>query len=134
MNSVLRLLDARFRGQDSRRLWRLLQRHSGLMPAPLITLAHFTVWAITKALASAGVNTIGIAPTSANRARIVGSASAALISRLSRSMISRGVPVGVPTPENVLTSKPGMVSSASGMLGTAGDRFAGSRASARTEP
>jgi len=49
------------------------------MPAFLITFAHFSVWAVTKALASAGVNTIGIAPTSAKRARMLGSASAALI-------------------------------------------------------
>ena len=30
------------------------------MPALLITFVHFSVWVVTKALASAGVNTIGI--------------------------------------------------------------------------
>ena len=73
--------------------------YSAFTPDSLTILAHFSVSAATMAPNAAGVMTIGVAPTSAKRAWMVGSASAALISRLSRSMISRGVPVGVPMPE-----------------------------------
>ena len=43
-------------------------------------------------------------PSSASRAFIFGSASAALISLLSFSMISGGVPFGAPMPKKALAS------------------------------
>jgi hypothetical protein len=45
-----------------------------------------------------------VPPKSANRASFLGSARAALISRLSLSMTAAGVPLGAPTPYDVLAS------------------------------
>src|SRR5262245_13815547 len=76
--------------------------HSGLMPANFTTLAHFSVSAATKAPSSAALTIIGIVPMSASRALTAGSDRPALMSRLSRAMISGGVPFGTPTPAHVL--------------------------------
>ena len=65
--------------------------HSGLMLASRITLAHFSVSSAMSLLNSAGVPASTVPPTSARRALILGSESAALISRLSLSTISAGV-------------------------------------------
>ena len=49
-------------------------------------------------------------------------------------MISAGVPLGTPTPDQVLTSNPGMVSPMVGTFGSAAVRAVGRTASARTVP
>jgi hypothetical protein len=48
--------------------------HSSLMPANLITFAHFSVSAVMKLRHSLGVMGIGVIPRSANRALSLGSA------------------------------------------------------------
>ena len=81
-----------------------------------------------------GVLATGAKPSASRRSLNSGGAMISAIARWRRSMISRGVPVGTPTPENVLTSNSGMVSRASGTSGTAGERAVGSSAIARTAP
>src|SRR4051812_6430122 len=71
--------------------------HSGLIPANLITLAHFSVSPATKLPKSAGEPASTVAPPSARRVFSLGSERPALISRLSLSMISAGVIRGAPT-------------------------------------
>ena len=66
--------------------------HSALMPANLTTLAHFSVSSAISFPKSAGDPGITVAPRSANRALILGSARPVLISLFSLSMISAGVP------------------------------------------
>src|SRR5262245_41594884 len=80
------------------------ENHSGLMPANLTTLAHFSVSVATKLPKSEGEPAITVPPRSANRALSWGSARAALISLLSLSMISAGVFRGAPTPQKALAS------------------------------
>src|ERR1700681_1041273 len=70
---------------------------SGLMPASLITLAHFSVSSAMNFPNSAGEPPNTVAPRSANRAFSLGSPRLALISLLSLSMISAGVFLGAPT-------------------------------------
>src|SRR5215510_1593562 len=82
-------------------LWniRLLkQPHSDLMPANLITLAHFSVSSAISFPNSAGDPGSVTPPRSARRAFILGSSRAALTSLLSLSTISAGVTFGAPTP------------------------------------
>src|SRR5215472_6892697 len=81
-----------------------LPRHSGLMLADRITLAHFSVSSAMSFPKSAGEPTNGVPPRSASRALILGSARPALISLLSLSMISAGVFLGAPTPNQPLDS------------------------------
>src|SRR5262245_61302598 len=83
---------------------------SALMPANLITLAHFSVSSAMSLPKSAGEPASTVPPSSVIRAFIVGSASAAFISRLSMSMMSGAVLLGAPTPNQVLASKPGKIS------------------------
>src|SRR5262249_58727047 len=78
--------------------------HSALMPANLITFAHFSVSSAMSRPKSVGEPTSPMPPTLASRALILGSESAALISVLSLSMISSGVFFGAPTPNHVLAS------------------------------
>ena len=73
-------------------------RHSGLMPANLITLPHFSVSSAMSLPKSAGEPASTVPPRSASRALILGSARPALISLLSLSTISAGVFLGAPTP------------------------------------
>src|SRR5262249_35082532 len=80
------------------------------MPAYLITLPHFSVSSAMSLPKSAGEPAIGEIPSSESRTSILGSASAALIPLLSRSMISAGVLLGAPTPYHELASNPGTVS------------------------
>src|SRR5262245_769597 len=78
--------------------------HSGLMPANLITLPHFSVssaMSLPKSVEEPGST---FPPRSASRAFNLGSESAALISVLSLSMISLGVFFGAPTPNQALAS------------------------------
>ena len=69
-----------------------------LIPAALITLAHFSVSSAMSLPKSAGDIGIGVPPKSASRAFITGLARAALISLLSFSIISAGVFLGTPMP------------------------------------
>src|SRR5262245_2292438 len=83
----------------------LLRRlYSTLAPENLTTFAHFSVSAVCSFQNSAGVPGIGVPPSSASRSFIFGSASAALISRLSFATISLGVPLGAAMPNQALAS------------------------------
>src|SRR5215831_10562911 len=72
--------------------------YSGLRPANLTTLPHFSVSAAMNLPNSAVVIGIGALPRSESRVLILGSARAALISLLSFSIISIGVFLGAPIP------------------------------------
>src|SRR5258708_2802005 len=78
--------------------------HSGLRLAARTTLPHFSVSSAMSWPNAAGEPASASPPMSANRAFILGSASAALISWLSLSMISGGVLLGAPTPYHWLAS------------------------------
>src|ERR1700686_3729680 len=78
--------------------------HSGLMPAVLITLAHFSVSSAMSLPKSAGELESTVPPKAASRAFILGSAMTALISLFSLSMIAAGVFLGAPTPCQLLAS------------------------------
>jgi hypothetical protein len=78
--------------------------HSALMLAARITLPHFSVSSANSLPNSVGVIGIGTLPRSTMRALILGSARPALISRLSFSTISSGIPFGAATPLHVLAS------------------------------
>src|SRR5215470_12905632 len=90
-----------------RDLWNIggrLWDHSALMLAARITLAHFSVSSAINLPKSADEPGIAVLPRSANRALILGSARAALISLLSTSMISGGVLLGTAMPSQLLAS------------------------------
>src|SRR5262245_55684142 len=74
------------------------RRYSALTPENLTALPHRSASAAMKAPHSAPLPVIGVASSSAKRARIFASMRPALISRLSFSMISGGVPLGAPKP------------------------------------
>src|SRR6516165_512918 len=78
--------------------------YSGLMLAARITLPHFSVSSAISLPKSAGEPGSSVAPRSASRALILGSARAALTSLLSFSMMSVGVFLGAPMPNHALTS------------------------------
>src|SRR5262249_21721877 len=67
-------------------------------------------------------------------ASIVGSASTAPISRSRRAMTAAGVPLGAPTPAQVLASYPGNASAIVGTSGSASKRRLPATASARSAP
>ena len=75
-------------------------------PANLTTFAHFSVSSATSLVKLATEPESGSLPRSAIRPFTAGSASAALTSRLSRSTVSIGVPLGTPTPSQPITAKP----------------------------
>src|SRR5437870_173616 len=77
---------------------------SGLMPANLTTLRHFSVSAAMSLAKSAGDPGSIAPPVSTSRAFILGSANAALISWLSLAMITVGVLLGAATPYHWLAS------------------------------
>src|SRR5882724_8741540 len=81
-----------------------LPDHSGLMPANLTTLLHFSVSSAMNLPKSAGDPGITVPPSSASRALILGSARIALIVVLSLSTMSAGVCLGAPTPYAALAS------------------------------
>ena len=87
-----------------RDLWNAGPDHSGLRPANFTTLAHFSVSSAMSLPKSAGDPASAVPPRSAIRAFIFGSARAALISLLSLSTISAGVPFGAPKPTQSLAS------------------------------
>src|SRR5262249_44999098 len=76
--------------------------HSALMLASRITLAHFSVSSAMSLPKSPGEPPSVVPPRSASCALILGSASAALISLLSFSIISTGVFLGAPIPHQAL--------------------------------
>src|SRR6266403_5319040 len=78
--------------------------HSGLMPANLTTLAHFSVSSAMSLPKSAGEPASRLPPSSASRALILESASAALVSPFSLSAIAAGVALGAPKPHQLLSS------------------------------
>src|SRR6516165_2733067 len=78
--------------------------YSGLIPANLTTLPHFSVSSTISLLKSAGEPASTVPPRSTSRALILGSARPALISLLSLSTTSMGVFLGAPTPNQVLAS------------------------------
>src|SRR5262245_2734836 len=78
--------------------------HSALMPANFTTLAHFSVSLARRRPKLAGGPGGIVPPMSASRAFALGSARIALISMLSRPMISGGVFLGAMMPKNALAS------------------------------
>src|SRR6516164_5114381 len=78
--------------------------HWSLILAARITLAHFSVSSAMSLPKSASVIGIGTLPRSARRALMLGSGRAALISLLSFSTISTGVPFDAPNPFQRLAS------------------------------
>jgi hypothetical protein len=88
--------------------WLGVAYHWGLMPANLITLAHFSVSSAMNLVNSVIEVENGTAPMFASRALILGSTRAAFTSRLSRSTISGGVALGAQSPHQPLAAKPGM--------------------------
>src|SRR5262249_33088525 len=102
----------------------LKQPHSDLMPANLITLAHFSVSSAISFPKSAGDPGSATPPRSARRAFILGSSRAALTSLLSLSTISAGVALGAPRPDQLLASYPGTNSPTVGTSGSASERVA----------
>src|SRR5882672_2597600 len=80
------------------------KHHSTLAPEEMTTFAHFAVSAAMTLPKSTGVPAIGLPPSSARRACILGSASARFTSALTFSMISAGVPLGMPMPNHAVAS------------------------------
>src|SRR5712671_397177 len=110
------------------------QVQSALAPENLITAAHFAV-SLRTSLAKSEVDPGSVvAPRSANLASSLGSAKAALISKLSLSMIVVGVFLGAPTPNQALVSKPGTNSAMVGTSGSASNRVAVVTAKDRSLP
>src|ERR1700722_9727090 len=93
--------------------------YSALMLAARITLAHLSVSLAMSLPNSPGFIDNGMPPRSAIRAFILGSSRAALVSLLSRSMISAGVSLGATIPCQPLASYPGTKSPTVGMSGSA---------------
>src|SRR5262245_64543726 len=109
------------------------RHHSALMLRGRTTLPHFWVSSAMNLPNPAG-DSAKTSPPSARRVLIVGSARPALISLLSFSMISAGVPFGAPTPNQKLASYPGTNSPTVGTSGNASERVALVIASGRTLP
>jgi hypothetical protein len=74
------------------------------MLAARTTLRHFSVSSATSLLKSAGERGSRVPPSSSSRVLSFGSSSAALMSRLSLSMIPTGVAFGAPTPNSEVPS------------------------------
>src|SRR5262249_5671855 len=108
--------------------------YCGAMLAIRTTLPHFSDSAAMKAANSWALSGIGTVPKSASRAPIVGSASTAPISRSRRAITAAGVPLGAPTPAQVLASYPGNASAIVGTSGSASKRRLPATASARSAP
>src|SRR5215510_8902822 len=88
-------------------LWEYLgdrECHSGLMPANLITLAHFSVSSPMTLPKSAGEPASTVPPPSTRCFISLGSERLAFISLLSLSTTSAGVFRGAPTPQKALAS------------------------------
>src|SRR5262249_49582920 len=87
-----------------RNIGRGLPDQSALTPANFTTLPNFSISSAMNLPKSAGEPGSAVAPHSASRAFILGSARAALISVLSLSTISAGVLRGAPMPVQKLNS------------------------------
>src|SRR6476620_598780 len=73
--------------------------YSGLMPANLITLVHFSIFSAMHLANSFGeLGGTANTPRAANLCWMFGSSTAALVCLLSVAMISGGVPLGAPKP------------------------------------
>src|SRR5215471_7455203 len=81
-----------------------MRDHSGLIPANLITLAHFSVSLAISFPNSAGESGRTVAPNAVRRVFIVGSTRLALISVFSLPITSAGVRAGAPNPRKPLAS------------------------------
>src|SRR5262249_26574962 len=77
------------------RLWNVRRDHSGLMPANLTALVHFSASAATKAPKSAALRIIGMVPTSLSRALM--SAVASPANGSASNLLSKTGPVPPPT-------------------------------------
>src|SRR2546427_6043174 len=98
-------MDPRLRGDDAGRELITRKRYQfGLPPANLTTLAHFSVSSAMSLPKSAGEPASRVPPSSASRALILESASAALVSPLSLSTMTAGVALGAPKPHQLLSS------------------------------
>src|SRR5262249_37769771 len=117
---------------DNDKLWNASRDHSGLILAVRMTFAHFLVSSAMNLVKSAAEPPNAMPPSSASRAFVVGSASAALIPWLSLSKISAGVVLGRPTPCHELASDPGTNSRTLGTSGSPSDREAVVTASGRS--
>src|SRR2546430_15706069 len=91
-------------GFVERDLWNVRVDQSALAPENLTTFAHFSVSSAICFAKSAGDPPSTVSPRSAIRALISRSASTALISLLSLSMISAGEFLGAPMPYQLLAS------------------------------
>jgi hypothetical protein len=88
-----------------RNLWNVAPpRQSALMLRTRMTLPHFSVSSAMSLPKSAGEPTSVVPPKSASRAFALESASISLVSRLSLSMTSAGVPFGALMPYQLLAS------------------------------
>src|SRR5215470_15383669 len=85
-------------------MWAEARPYCALMLAARITLAHFSVSSATSLPKSAGEPGSSVPPSSTSLVLSFGSSSAALISRLSLSMIAIGVALGAPTPNSEVAS------------------------------
>src|SRR5215471_4145372 len=101
LRPVLELLRKR---SEERDLWNACRDQSSLMPADLVTLAHFSVSSAMSFPNSVGVIGIGTSAKPASRSFILGSARPAVISLLTLSITSAGVPFGAPTPNHAVIS------------------------------
>src|SRR6187431_544629 len=107
---------------------------SSLTLANLTALPHFAVSSAIILPKSSGEPRRISTPISANRCLILGSARPRLISALSLSTISRGVPRGAQTPHHELVSNPGTVAATVGVSGSVGSWTLLAIASARILP
>src|SRR5437899_3049314 len=98
--------------------------YSGLMPANLMTLAHFSVSSATSLAKAAGEPVSTVPPRSVNRAKILGSVTAVWTSLFSVSMIAAGVFLGAPRPLIELASYLGTNSPSVGISGSPVQRVA----------
>src|SRR5262249_49326070 len=104
---LLSVNSGRCRHSRNGRLWNVgatMTAYSALMLAARITLPHFSVSFAISLPKSAGEPGSAVAPHSASRAFIWGSAGAALPSVLSFATISAGVFLGAPMPYQLLVS------------------------------
>src|SRR6185503_3094503 len=112
-----------------------LSRYSGWIFAVRTTSPHFAVSLRMKSRKASGVPPATSPPLATMDSRCSGIARTALMSRLSRSTMARGVPAGTMTPCQLVDSNPGNPASARvGTSGRSAMRVVEVTASARTLP
>src|SRR5262245_45772373 len=84
--------------------YEILWDQSGFAPENLTTFAHLSVSSLRSFANPAGESASAVPPSTASRCLTCASASAALISLLSRSTITAGVFLGATTPNHELAS------------------------------